>query len=113
MIGIKEILTDIDAHPDWDAEDIKTYLIRRLASFETRKKSFGESLSKFIKQDDSEEDKYDRAMVIEFYMYWTEPDRSAKPKMRWEKESTWDTARRLARWYRSNKKNAKSETSEK
>lgn len=45
---------------------------------------------------------YDRAMVREFYEYWTEPDRAPKPKMRFEKQATWEVGRRLATWARRN-----------
>ena len=34
----------------------------------------------------------------EFIEYWTEPDRAPNPKMRFEKEKTWDLSRRLHRW---------------
>ena len=39
-------------------------------------------------------------MIRDFYDYWSEPDRAAKPKMRWEKEKTWSLERRLERWKR-------------
>lgn len=50
-------------------------------------------------------DKYTYPDVIkkEFFEYWTEPDRSPHPKMRYEKEKTWDIGRRLSRWQRSSK----------
>lgn len=45
--------------------------------------------------------KYAPDMRLEFIEYWTEPDRAANPRMKFEKEKTWDTGRRLARWDRS------------
>lgn len=45
--------------------------------------------------------KFPPDMRTEFLEYWSEPDRAANPKMRWEKEKTWDLARRLGRWSRS------------
>jgi hypothetical protein len=39
----------------------------------------------------------------EFFDYWSEPDRAANPKMRFEKEKTWHLGRRLARWARNSK----------
>lgn len=45
--------------------------------------------------------------VVKFIRYWTEPDRGYKPKMRFEKQSTWSTEGRLATWrdnYRSRQK---------
>lgn len=42
--------------------------------------------------------KYPPDMRAEFIDYWSEPDRAALPRMRFEKEKTWDLSRRLARW---------------
>lgn len=42
--------------------------------------------------------KYPREMLNEFYMYWTEPNKS-QSKMRWELEPTWSISRRLGRWF--------------
>jgi hypothetical protein len=41
-------------------------------------------------------------MCNEFYLYWTEPNKSGT-KMRFEMEKTWDIGRRLARWANNNK----------
>lgn len=38
----------------------------------------------------------------EFFDYWSEPDRAPNPKMRFEKEKTWDLSRRLSRWAGNN-----------
>lgn len=46
--------------------------------------------------------KYDPLMRQDFLTYWTEPDRAPNPKMRFEKEKTWDTGRRLTRWAQNN-----------
>lgn len=40
-------------------------------------------------------------MKKEFFDYWSEPDRAPQPKMRFEKEKTWDLSRRLSRWSRN------------
>lgn len=45
--------------------------------------------------------KYPSEMRQEFLEYWSEPDRAPNPRMRFEKEKTWDLARRLGRWSRS------------
>ena len=45
---------------------------------------------------------YTQLMLSRFLERWTEPDRGKKPKMRFEKEKTWDTSRRLAYWARVN-----------
>jgi hypothetical protein len=45
--------------------------------------------------------KYSTETRDAFFLYWTEPDRAANPKMRFEKEKTWDTGRRLGTWDRN------------
>lgn len=45
---------------------------------------------------------YDPKMKLEFYHYWSEPNK--KLKMKWELEKTWCTKRRLQRWFDNNKK---------
>lgn len=45
--------------------------------------------------------KYAPEMRTEFLEYWSEPDRAVNPRMRFEKEKTWDLGRRLGRWERS------------
>lgn len=46
---------------------------------------------------------YDLKMLDDFFSYWSEPNKS-KTKMKWELERTWDTKRRLKRWFDNNKK---------
>lgn len=58
-----------------------------------RQKTFYDSLVPFL-------GKYGKRMLRDFYDYWSEPDRSTKPRMRWEKEKTWSLERRLERWNR-------------
>lgn len=43
-------------------------------------------------------EKYAPRLLEDFLDYWTEPD--AKGKERWQKEKTWQTSRRVARWKR-------------
>ena len=38
----------------------------------------------------------------EFFLYWSEPNK--KGKMRFELEKTWDTKRRLQRWFNNQNK---------
>lgn len=40
---------------------------------------------------------YPRPMLVEFYNYWTETKEGGR-KMRFEKEKTFEIAKRLARW---------------
>lgn len=44
---------------------------------------------------------YDRAMLDNFYDYWTEPNKSGT-KMKFELQKTWDLKRRLGTWDRNN-----------
>lgn len=46
-------------------------------------------------------DEYGIEMINEFFLYWTEPNKS-KTKMKFELEKTWDTSRRLLRWKKNN-----------
>lgn len=73
-------------YPPYISKDI-------LSPLTDRQKSFYDSLLPFLT-------KYDKKMLREFYEYWSEPDRAAKPKMRFEKEKTWSLERRLERWKR-------------
>lgn len=41
---------------------------------------------------------YENKMLDDFYNYWSEPTKNGK-KMRFELEKTWDTKRRLKRWF--------------
>lgn len=45
---------------------------------------------------------YTKEMLKRFIGFWSEPDRARKPKMRYERETTWETGRRLARWGKNN-----------
>lgn len=47
--------------------------------------------------------KYGREMCNDFYMYWTEPNKS-KTKLRFEMQKTWDVGRRLVTWAKNNQK---------
>lgn len=55
-----------------------------------RKEEFGQSLVPFM-------EKYGKEMIRAFYEYWSELTRS-ETKMRFEKQSTWEVAKRLATW---------------
>lgn len=66
------------------------------ATPEERKKVFYDSLKPFV-------DKYTKEMLREFYEYWTEISPKGK-KLRFEKETVFDPARRLSTW-KNNEKN--------
>lgn len=55
-----------------------------------RKEEFGQSLVPFM-------EKYGKEMIRAFFEYWSELTRS-ETKMRFEKQSTWEVAKRLATW---------------
>ena len=42
--------------------------------------------------------KYPKEMLDEFYNHFSELDRAKNPKMRWEKEKTWEIEKRLVKW---------------
>ena len=60
-------------------------------SLERRKQVFYNSLKQYVKE-------YGPKMVRSFYDYWSESDRAPKPKMKFEKEKTWETKKRLITW---------------
>lgn len=59
-----------------------------------RKLAFGMQLKPFNGM-------YQRSMLAEFYDYWTEVKDGGR-KMRYEKENTFEIAKRLARWSKNN-----------
>nr|DAU52213.1 MAG TPA: Transcriptional regulator, MarR/EmrR family, emrR, transcriptional regulator, DNA-binding [Caudoviricetes sp.] len=59
-----------------------------------RKLAFGMQLKPFSGT-------YPRPMLVEFYNYWTEVKEGGR-KMRFEKEKTFEIAKRLARWSKNN-----------
>lgn len=62
---------------------------------EKRKLKFADTLKNHI-------DIYERKMLLEFYAYWTEPNKS-NTKFRQELEKTWDLERRLTIWSKNDK----------
>lgn len=58
-----------------------------------RKLAFGMQLKPFNEM-------YPRSMLVEFYDYWTEVKEGGR-KMRFEKEKTFEIAKRLTRWKRN------------
>lgn len=60
------------------------------SSLDRRKERFYGELMSYL-------DKYPQDMIEDFYVYWSEPNRS-KTKMRFEMEKTWSLSGRLATW---------------
>lgn len=63
-------------------------------SLDDRRKSFYNSLIPFV-------EKYGAKMIRDFYDYWSETDNSKNPKMRFEKQKSWETDKRLLRWLKN------------
>lgn len=68
--------------------------IDKEAEMKKRSVAFKETIDPFIETYGSE-------MCKEFYLYWSEPNKS-KTKMRYELQKTWDVSRRLGTWARNN-----------
>ena len=73
----------------------------KITDLEKRKKSFYDSLVPYV-------DTYGKAMVKQFYDYWTEPNKSGT-KFKMELEDTWSLQRRLTTWEDNNHKFGKVE----
>ena len=63
-----------------------------LSTLPQRKEAFRKSLEPYLAE-------YGRDMCNDFYCYWTERDDHFR--MKFEKESTWEVSKRLARWARN------------
>jgi hypothetical protein len=79
-------------------ENQKFQSLKKSESIEDRKLKFAETLKPFI-------EKYGREFLIEFYNYWTEPNKSGK-KFRQEDQNFWDLSKRLFTWEKNNKGNS-------
>lgn len=85
-------------------KEIKEYKIKE-NNIEERKLKFAHSLKNF-------DSVYDRKLLLEFYEYWTESNKS-NTKFRMELEKTWDLERRLKTWASRDKSfNSKKQESE-
>ena len=76
-----------------DNNNIYIYADEKLTS---REDIFKKSIEPYLQ-------KYGREMCNDFYMYWTEPNKS-KTKLRFEMQKTWDVGRRLVTWSKNNQK---------
>lgn len=64
-------------------------------SLEERRKAFAEALTQFLEKG------YSKEMLRDFYNYWAQVNEGGT-KMHWEKQKTFEIARRLATWKRLN-----------
>lgn len=71
-------------------------IIQKLTDLNNRKLKFSQSLETYL-------DKYGRTMINEFYIYWTEENRT-QTKMKFELQKTWSIAGRLTTWSNNQKK---------
>jgi len=76
----------------------------KVNNIEERKLKFADTLKVF-------NDKFERSLLLEFYKYWTEPNKS-NTKFRMELEKTWELSRRLEAWAKNEKSFTKNKGSE-
>ena len=80
------------------AEQAKKLAAAKAATL-SRKDSFYDSLIPYV-------ERYGREMVRDFFDYWSEMNKS-ETKMRFEQQTTWEVAKRLATWSKREKINGK------
>lgn len=92
-IKLNEIKEDVvsggEPPPKQTLEEKQKARINRMAVFRDDVKAFSE--------------RYPKEMLVSFYEYWKEPNKS-KTKMKFEMEDTWELNLRLARWEKNNYK---------
>ncbi len=64
-------------------------------AFKQRRQAFAETLKPYI------DNPYSREMILEFYEYWTEPNKS-RTQFKQETMKTWDLNLRLKKWSKNN-----------
>jgi hypothetical protein len=89
----KQTQADPNNNDNNDNNNIYIYADEKLTS---REDIFKKSIEPYLQ-------KYGREMCNDFYMYWTEPNKS-KTKLRFEMQKTWDVGRRLVTWSKNNQK---------
>ncbi|MBP1616146.1 MAG: hypothetical protein H6Q13_3594 [Bacteroidetes bacterium] len=70
----------------------------------SRKKDFGKNLVPYM-------EKYGKEMIRAFFDYWSEMNKS-ETKMRFEKQPTWEVAKRLATWANKEKFNGRNKNAD-
>ena len=66
-------------------------------SKESKEIKCAERESKFLEEVKGFSDLYSTDMLNAFFAYWSQWDKN-RTKMRWEKETTWETNKRLYTW---------------
>jgi len=97
-----------------DKDLTKTRQLTRMINNENNiiKEKLHKKETEFKKAIEPFVEKYGEETCNNFFLYWTEPNKS-KTKLRFELEKTWDLPRRLANWARNEKlfnKNGRIET---
>lgn len=69
---------------------------------EIREEKIKEYKNAFLQTLQTYKEFYPREMLNEFYLYWTEPNKSMT-KIKWQLEKTWDVKQRLRVWAARNK----------
>lgn len=70
--------------------DNKEHVKKEIINIEKRKSNFYNSLIPYLGQ-------YPKGMIRAFFDYWSEMNKS-RTQMRFEKEKTWETSKRLVTW---------------
>jgi len=90
------------------AEQAKKLAAAKAATL-SRRKNFYDSLIPFVKT--SSGGRYSREMIRAFFNYWSEMNKS-ETKMRFEKQPTWEVAKRLATWANKEKFNGRTKNAD-
>ena len=77
----------------FQSKHVKLYYHGELAE---RQLQFWEEILQVRKRE------YTDDMLKSFFIWWSEPTRDPKPKMKMETMDTWRTSGRLSMWYRKN-----------
>lgn len=77
--------------------------LKALFGYEEEKKTVEQRRIEFIKSIEPYVEKYGKEMCNQFYKHWSSKGERDR-KMRFEKEGTWDLARRLEFWKRNQQK---------
>jgi hypothetical protein len=85
------------------AEQAKKLAAAKAATL-SRKKDFGKNLVPYM-------EKYGKEMIRAFFDYWSEMNKS-ETKMRFEKQPTWEVAKRLATWANKEKFNGRNKNAD-
>lgn len=81
----------------------KLLLLKKDENFCSEEERLQRMTDRFIEELRPYEAEFGAQMLNEFFLYWSEPNKS-RTKIRKDMQPTWDTHRRLLTWQRNNKK---------